>query len=325
MPPERLPRRWRINPASKPSREIRARRRLAVGLLVSAVLIAGRLATSSEEPPKRILPTMVGPPVSAGSQLFPKHRVVAYYGAPQDTKLGALGIGTPDQAAAKLRRQARSYANRARPVIPAMELLAVIASSLPGDDGLHRTRQAPLTIQRYHEAARRAHAMLILDIQPGQSDFLTEAKLLEPYLKQPDVGLALDPEWHLQPGEIPGQTLGSATASEVNDVAEYLNGLVEANRLPQKLLLVHSFTEEMIRPKFALRAPPGVAEVINVDGVGRIGVKRLKYVQLTGRQSPTLKRGFKLFYTEDEKGGSRLMRPREVLGLTPPPDVVVYE
>ena len=326
MPPETLPRRWRLNPKRRQPPQVRARRRLIFGVLVSAVLVAIRVAASPEEEARRPVPqSIVRPPAAPGGQLFPKHRVIGFYGAPQDKKLGALGIGTPDQAAAKLRAQARVYASVRRPVIPAMELLAVIASDSPGDDGLYRTRQAPLTIQRYHEAARRAGAMLILDIQPGQSDFLTEAKLLEPYLKEPDVGLALDPEWRLQAGQVPGQVLGSATATEINEVAGYLSELVDANRLPQKLLLVHSFTEEMIQPKFGLRTPPGVAEVINVDGVGRPDVKRLKYIQLTASQSPSLGRGFKLFYSEDRRQGSVLMKPREVLRLEPPPDVIVYE
>ena len=42
-----------------------------------------------------------------GRRLFPQHRVVAYYGAPQNVELGALGIGTPAQASKKLLAQMR--------------------------------------------------------------------------------------------------------------------------------------------------------------------------------------------------------------------------
>ena len=45
-----------------------------------------------------------------GREILPRYRVVAYYGAPQDVELGALGIGTPDQAVAQLMRQAKPYA-----------------------------------------------------------------------------------------------------------------------------------------------------------------------------------------------------------------------
>ncbi|MDX6652918.1 MAG: hypothetical protein QOJ38_1699 [Solirubrobacterales bacterium] len=322
MASETLPKRWRINP--RPSRPWRARgpRRLIVGIAVSAAALGIRgIGGDGAETVQRIAAPILAPPTAPGSMLFPRARVVGFYGAPQDRKLGILGIGTPDQAAAKLRLRARAYGTPQRPVIPAMELIAVIASEQPQADGRYRSRQPPLTIQRYLDAARRAHALLILDIQPGQSDFLSEAKVLEPYLKQPDVGLALDPEWHVPPGQIPGQSIGSSTATEVNQVADYLSSLVTVNRLPQKLLLVHEFTESMVVPKFGLRAPRGVAEVINIDGVGPPRVKQLKYGQLTGRLNPALRRGFKLFFHEDP----RLMAPAEVLGLSPPPDVVIYE
>jgi hypothetical protein len=290
--------------------------------MLSLVLVSIRVALSpGDEAAKRAQASMVPPPRAPGAPLFPKHRIVGFYGAPQDKELGELGIGTPQQVAVKLKNQAEEYASPQRPVIPAFELLGVIASSHPGDDGMYRTRQNAVTIQRYLDAAREAGIMLILDIQPGHADFLTEAKILEPYLIQPDVGLALDAEWHLPEGQIPGQTIGSVSATEVNDVAEYMSGLVTAHHLPQKLLLLHTFTDSMITPKFALRVPTNLAEVINVDGVGGRKIKQLKYTQLTARQSPNLWRGFKLFFHEDD----HLMSPIAVLRLQPPPDVVVYE
>ena len=44
------------------------------------------------------------------------------------------------------------------------------------------------------KAARQSKALLLLNIQPGQSDFMTEIKRFEKYLKEPDVGIALDPD-----------------------------------------------------------------------------------------------------------------------------------
>ena len=63
---------------------------------------------------------------------LPENRVVAFYGAPQDKELGALGIGSPAAAARKLERQAERYARKSRPVIPAMELIAVVAAPTRG-------------------------------------------------------------------------------------------------------------------------------------------------------------------------------------------------
>ena len=253
-----------------------------------------------------------------GRRVFPDRRVVAYYGAPQDAELGTLGVGSPAEAAARLERQARGYATRRRPVLPAFELLATVAANAPGSDDLYRTRQDAATIRRYLRAARRANALLVLDIQPGRADFLTEAQALERWLREPDVGLALDPEWRMEAGEVPGQTIGSVDAEEVNAVSSWLAGLVRRQDLPQKLFVVHRFTPDMIQRPERLSRPRGLAMVLNVDGFGTQEQKVAKYRDLVPRN---FRAGFKLFYRED----SGLMSPREVLALRPRPDLVVYE
>jgi hypothetical protein len=244
---------------------------------------------------------------------------VAYYGAPQDDELGALGIGTPDHAIARLEKQARPYA-RGRKVLPALELIAVVAAGAPHDDGKYRWRESTAIIRRYLRAARRHRALLLLDIQPGRSDFMTEVRRLEPFLRQPDVSLALDPEWHVGPTEVPGQVIGSVEAGEVNQVTDYLAGIVHDNDLPEKLLVIHQFTENMVRDKELLHQPPGIALTLNVDGFGTAPDKVSKY-DLFARQRPRAHRGFKLFYRED----TGLMSPGAVMRLRPRPELVVYE
>jgi len=110
--------------------------------------------------------------------------------------------------------------------LPAFELIAVVASGAPGNDGSYSYRQKRDVIDTYLAAARRAKALLVLDIQPGHSDFMHEVKWLEPYLEQPDVALALDPEWHVGPGQIPGKVLGSVDAADVNRVSSYVSRIV---------------------------------------------------------------------------------------------------
>jgi hypothetical protein len=256
-----------------------------------------------------------------GRTIFPRKRVVAFYGAPQDPQLGVLGLGTPTRAALRLKRAARAYTTRARPVLPAFELISTIANAHPGDDGMYRTHQPPVTIERYLLAARKAKALLLLDIQPGRGDFLSEAQRLEPFLLQPDVGLALDPEWHVAEGEIPGQTIGSVTAEQVNEVAAYVSSLVVKHDLPQKLFVIHQFTDGMIKGKERLVPRRGLAMTMNVDGFGYPGDKIPKYKQFTAANAAGFHNGFKLFYQED----SDLMSHKAVLGLRPAPDLVVYE
>ncbi len=232
-----------------------------------------------------------------GRRILPDFRVVAYYGAPQDQQLGALGIGTPASAARKLAQQAKGYARKSRPVLPAMELLAVVAASSPGEGGRYNLRQPDSVIRRYLDAARKAKALLILDIQPGRSDFFTETKRLRKWLKEPDVGLALDPEWRMDPGQIPGKVIGHVSAPEVNATTSWLNDLTQQYKLPQKLLLIHEFTDDMV-PEQQLKPRSDLAYVLNVDGFGTQSLKVAKYkgfmaqtAQLPPRLQALLPRG----------------------------------
>ena len=307
----------------------RVRRRRAVALAAAAGVLLLVLAIASlagggggegqragaDRPPPPELPR-------GGRSIFPEFRVVGFAGAPQAEELGELGIGSPDSAAKRLERQAQPYA-RARgrpPVLPAFELIAVIADGTPGDDGKYRTRQKPEVIRRYLAAARRAKAILVLDVQPGRADFLDEVRELDEFLAEPDVSLALDPEWHMAEGQVPGQTIGSVTADQVNEVSKHVSEIVGRRRLPEKLLLVHQFTSDMIEDRGRLRSYPGAALTLNVDGFGTPQLKRKKYHELVRRGDPGY-HGFKLFYRED----TNLMSPEQVLRLRPQPSFVVYE
>jgi hypothetical protein len=296
---------------------------VALVLLVrgcSAVVSGGGGEEASEAAPAPELPR-------GGRLVLPRHRVVAYYGAPQDPELGVLGETPPEEAARKLARRVGDYARPGRPALPALELISTLAQSAPGDDGLHRLRQSDETIRRHLRAARAIKGLLILDVQPGQADFVEEVRALEPYLTQPDVGLALDPEWSVPEGTQPGSVIGSTDAEVVNEVSAYLARLVRLRDLPQKLLIVHQFTDEMITNRDLLESRPEVALVLNMDGFGTAELKEGVYDRLsvpTPRGPDVLGgpyNGFKLFFRED----TGLMSPRDVLGLRPPPDVVVYE
>lgn len=257
-----------------------------------------------------------------GRSIFPEFRVVGFAGAPQDEALGELGKGSLDGAARRLERQARPYASGPgrRPILPAFELIAVIANASAGDDGKYRTAQKKKVVRDYLAGARRAGALLLLDIQPGQADFITEVRRFDDFLAQPDVTVALDPEWHMGDGEVPGQVIGSVTADEINEVAAHLSRIVRRNRLPEKMLVVHQFTQEMIENRSELKRYPGVELVLNVDGVGDPELKIDKYKAFMKLRDPA-RVGFKLFYEED----TDMLSPREVQRLRPEPEFVVYE
>jgi hypothetical protein len=302
------------------------RRRLTLfGVLALAIIATAVLIGSGDGQPERTAAddaALPPPPPElprGGRSILPEFRVVAYYGAPQSRELGALGIGTPDHAARRLARQAKPYERKSRPVLPALELITVIANADPGDDGMYRARQSDAVIRRYLRAARRAKALLLLDIQPGRSDFFTETIRLKKWLKEPDVSLALDPEWRVRDGEVPGQIIGHVESREVNATSAWLAQLVARYKLPEKLFVVHQFTDDMVDER-ALKPREGLATVLNVDGFGNQAVKKAKYRDFT-RQAPDAKHGFKLFYEED----TDMMRPAEVMRLRPRPVLVVYE
>ena len=318
-------------------RRVRRQRRLALAALLASagwlVAVVGSFLSGADGPPRAGSERRAAAPgpsearASAAPELprggrviLPRHRVVAFYGAPQDEELGALGIGAPDRAARLLRWQAGAYGFGGRPVLPALELVATVASASPGGDGSYSYRQSDAVVRRYLAAARRARALLLLDIQPGRADFMREVRHFSRFLAEPDVGLALDPEWRMGPGQVPGRQFGSVDAEAVNEVSAYLAAVVRRRRLPQKLLVVHQFTEDMIRGRERLSEPRGVALVLNVDGFGDRANKLAKYREFTRRHA-RFRYGFKLFYRED----TDLMGPPHVLRLRPRPDLVIYE
>ncbi len=308
--------------------DVYLRRRIAAGGVLAALLLLlvlalrscgsdGGTANAVPTVPKRLVAQLPG----GGRTIFPGKRVVAFYGAPQSERLGVLGIGSPERAAKRLKRVASAYKSPGRPVLAAFELISTIANAHPGDDGMYRTHQSDATIERYLFAARKAKALLLLDVQPGRGDFLSEAQRLQRWLLEPDVGLALDPEWHVGDDEVPGQSIGSVTAAQVNEVATYVSNIVGKHDLPQKLFVVHQFTEGMIENKAQVARPPGLAMTMNVDGFGNPANKISKYKEFTASETASFHNGFKLFFEED----TDLMSHDDVLALRPAPDLVVYE
>jgi hypothetical protein len=306
-------------------RRTRRQRRIVAVLaglaLAAGVAVIGLALGDSDEakaPAARAAPPPELP--GGGRRIFPDRRVVAFYGAPQHEELGALGVGPPAAAGRRLARQARPYRRGGRPVLPAFELIATIVQSAPGEEGDHSQRQSPRTIRRYLRAARAAGALLILDVQPGRAPFIREVRAFRSFLEEPDVSVALDPEWSMAPGQVPGQQIGSTDAATVNQVSRYMSQIVREGDLPQKLLVVHRFTHDVLRDEARLERHPGVALTVNVDGFGDRANKIAKYRELTAARGDR-HHGLKLFYDED----TNLMHPRRVLRLHPRPELIVYE
>ena len=258
-----------------------------------------------------------------GVRLFPRFRLVGFSGSPSSPAFGRLGVGDLDQRVSEIERLGRAYAHGHR-VMPVLELIAVIAQRKPGDDGRFRVRVGGDVIQSYLDAARRHGALLLLNIQPGRAHFLDEVKALAPWLREPDVGLALDPEWAVGPGQVPGRVFGHTTGREIDSVATFLQGICQRYRLPDKVLVVHQLAPQVIPDFRGLRPHPGVVVIKSVDGIGSPAEKTSTWNRLVARLPAVLHPGFKLFFAEDRRSGP-LMSPAQVLALHPTPEYVLYE
>ncbi len=257
-----------------------------------------------------------------GRTIFPGYRLVGFSGGPGSLALGRL-TGDLDAAAEQLRQQAAAYGPD-RPVLPVFELIATIAHPFPTEEGDYSGRADDAVIQEYLDAARRAGALLLLNIQPGRADFLPEVQAYEKWLLEPDVGVALDPEWAVGPDGIPGEVYGQTTGAELNVVADYLGRLVRDNNLPQKAMVYHQVASSVVVDLDGLLSHPNVAVVQSVDGIGSQGAKEATWNELMQDRPGFVVPGFKLFYEEDV-GEGPLMTPEQVLALTPLPEYVLYE
>ncbi len=286
----------------------------------SAGLPADPSASPSASP--SATPTAVQLP-RGGRTVFPRYRLFGYSGAPGSAAFGRLGTGDLDKRAREIETKGKAYA-AGRQVMPVLELITVIVDSKPGADGDYNRQVSDATIRTYLAAARRHRALLLLDVQPGRDDFITLARQLEPWLRQPDVGLALDPEWAVEKGQVPGQTYGRTTGAELDGVAAYLDGLVRKGGLPQKVLVFHQVAAKVVQHQERIRTRPGVVVIKSVDGIGNRSEKTTTWTRLVKGLPTSIHPGFKLFYDEDTRRGP-LMTPQQVLELRPTPEYVLIE
>jgi len=254
-----------------------------------------------------------------GRRIFPGHILVAYYGTAQTPALGVLGEGSPREMTRKLRRQAAPY-GRGKPKVQIVyELIATVADASPGPDGDYSHFIPKAEVKRYVGAARRHKALLVLDLQPGRSTFMAQAREFKWALRKPWVGLALDPEWRMGRHQVPGQSIGSVKAAEVNKVSAMVARVRKKHDLPQKVFMLHQFRTDMIRNIGRIEQRKGLAMVQHVDGFGTQQQKLATYHAVA--RPARFHMGFKLFYDEDVD----MFRPREVRRIRPKVQFVSYQ
>ncbi len=206
-------------------------------------------------------------------------------------------------------------------MVPTFEIIATVASSEAGADGDYSLESSLDHIRPWVDAAAAAGLYVVLDLQPGHTDFLTQAMRYEALLAQPHVGLALDPEWRLAPGERHLHDIGQVSADEVNRVASWLAELTRRHHLPQKLLVLHQFRLDMLPDRSNIRVDPEVALVVQMDGLGLQETKLETWQAITAGRPAGIQFGWKNFYDED----SPLRSPAETVSLEPSPVYISYQ
>jgi hypothetical protein len=259
-----------------------------------------------------------------GQVLFPGRLLVALYGHPGTGALGVLGEQDVAGSIERARAHAAPYdALVEDTVVPAFEIIATVASSAPGADGNYSAEADVEVLRPWVEAAGDAGLYVVLDLQPGRADFLTQAQRYASLLELPHVGLALDPEWRLAPDGVHLSQIGSVDVDEVNRVAGWLADLTRERALPQKLLVLHQFQLRMIDGRERLdTSRDELAVMIHADGQGSQGDKQATRRALHENPPPGVFWGWKNFYDED----APMLTPEQTIsGVSPRPDLISYQ
>jgi hypothetical protein len=316
---------------------------VSVTLLVALMLVAGAVGRAGDAPatpPPIIGADISSPPVAAtpylvaagpaigrrpqlpggGYRVFGHHRfLVAYYGTAQTGSMGVLGQSDPDTMQRRLMHAARPFGEAGEQVQPVYELIVTVADSSPGPDGDYSHDIPRSYVREYLRAAHRHHALLLLDLQTGRASFPSVARRWAWALKDPSVGLALDPEWRMGPHQVPAHVIGSVRAAEVNRTSAWLSRLVQRNRLPEKLFVLHQFKLTMLPDIEKIVHRPGLAMVQHADGFGTRGQKLATYHAIARPRQ--FRQGFKLFYQWDV----HRFTPQDVRRIRPRVSFVSYQ
>ena len=299
-------------------------------LIVQAYLLAGSFnihfgilpvvkthdAASIVPPPPYTFP-------NGGKILFPDYRLVALYGTPGVPALGALGQQSLPASIARVKQIAASYQPYSKqPILPTLEIIITIASATPTSNNDYSRELPASEIQPWITAARANGVYVVLDLQPGRQTFLPQAEEYENLLEQPNVGLALDPEWRLGPTQFPLQQIGSANINDINQTAEWLDALTRTHHLPQKLFLLQQFRLSMLPDRSQLDTSyPQLSYAIQMDGQGTQAQKISTWNSILAQPPPNVYFGWKNFYLKDNP----LRTPAATMSLNPEPWYVSYQ
>jgi len=265
----------------------------------------------------------LSPVASQDIPILANNQVLAFYGHPFSKRMGILGEYSKEDLARLLKGYAKLYdqANGSLGVVPAFYL--IYGTCWPGGEIGYLKDSV---VKDYIEYAASQNMIVFVDHQIGKYPVEEAVRRLLPYLKYPNVHIALDPEWRTT---APMQEIGYITAEEVNRAESMIAEYMDREGIPGvKMLVVHQFKPSMIQGRERVRADnERVLLIHTADGFGPPALKKNTYALNALANNMPLK-GFKLFFKTTVPGAGYdipLLTPPEVLALTPRPVLIIYQ
>ena len=255
--------------------------------------------------------------------ILANNTVVAFYGHPFSQKMGILGLFPKEEIAAQVKGWARQYDEVNGPDGAIAAFYIIYGTCWPGGD-IGYLKDSVL--EEYIQYALSQNMIVFVDHQIGKYTVKEAMEKILPFLKYPNVHLAIDPEWRTL---IPMKEIGSISADELNQAEKMMQDYIVANDIPGiRMLVVHQFHEKMIREREKVRADQErVLLVHTADGFGSPSLKKSTYSMISKADNMPVK-GFKLFFKSDFPFAGYdkpLLSPQEVMELDPRPSLIIYQ
>ncbi|QOY36467.1 SH3 domain-containing protein [Anaerobacillus isosaccharinicus] len=256
--------------------------------------------------------------------LFDDNTIIAYYGHPNSKIMGIVGRHSKEELISLVQETSEKYdaLNGDQGVIPAVYL--VYGTVQP--EGEISKMNFDL-VMSYIEAAYKNGILIYLDHQMGKYYPTNALNEILPFLKYPNVHLALDPEWRTNK---PMKEVGHLTGTELNEIQETMRDYIISNGIQGKRQFVfQQFIETMIHDIEAVSSNyDPVLLVHNTSGWGPPEGKVATHTK-NAKATNIPYKGFKLWYFYSNKPGvhfdNPLMTPEQVLELNPKPGLIIYQ
>ena len=248
--------------------------------------------------------------------------ILAFYGHPRSRNMGILGRFSKEELNEKLNVLAAEYREAGgRNVLKAFYI--IYGTVWPeGEIGI--INEDLLT--EWIEFALENNILVFIDHQIGKYTPEESLRRLLPWLKYPNVHLALDPEWRTTK---PMVEIGRVKAEELNHVQLVMENYMIENNIPgERFLVIHQFNYIMISSPEKVETKSSRVRLVHcADGFGTPKEKRDSYA-FNARYPNMPVKAFKLFYNFEIPGAgvdSPLLTPKQVFELTPRPYIVMYQ